>query len=67
MGGAPSASASTSTASRPTGARRRSRPACARDFEGGMRAGVVTTPTVAIDGALHAGSAAVEAVQRLAR
>ena len=37
------------------------------DFEGGMRAGVVTTPTVAIDGALHGGSAAVEAVQRLVR
>jgi protein-disulfide isomerase len=26
-----------------------------RDFEGGVRAGVVTTPTFVLDGALHAG------------
>jgi protein-disulfide isomerase len=35
------------------------------DFEGGIRAGVVTTPTVAIEGSLHAGAAAVEAVEGL--
>ena len=33
------------------------------DFEGGIRAGVVTTPTVAIEGSLHGGGAAVEAVE----
>jgi 2-hydroxychromene-2-carboxylate isomerase len=30
-----------------------------RDFEGGVRAGVVATPTVFVDGRMHAGSDAL--------
>ena len=37
-----------------------------RDFESGVRAGVVTTPTVFADGQVYAGSDAVEAVTALA-
>jgi protein-disulfide isomerase len=37
-----------------------------RDFRAGVRAGVVATPTVFLDGAGHAGSAAVQALAALA-
>jgi len=33
-----------------------------RDFEGGVRAGVVTTPTVFIDGVAHAGLSALDSL-----
>jgi protein-disulfide isomerase len=38
-----------------------------RDFQSGVRAGVVTTPTVFIDGQVHAGRLAAEALTGLAR
>jgi protein-disulfide isomerase len=37
-----------------------------RDFDSGVRAGVVTTPTVFLDGQMYAGQAAVSLIERLA-
>jgi protein-disulfide isomerase len=37
-----------------------------RDFTGGVRAGVVTTPTVFSDGRMHSGSEAIQALAGLA-
>ena len=54
-GSAPGTSTSTSTASRPTATRPRSATRVRRDFEAGIRAGVVTTPTLFIEGEPHAG------------
>jgi protein-disulfide isomerase len=36
-----------------------------RDFDSGLRAGVVTTPTVFADGSMHAGKAAAAALEHL--
>ena len=35
-----------------------------RDFQSGVRAGVVTTPALFVDGQRHAGRAATEALER---
>ena len=46
---------STSSGSRPTGARTRSRERVRRDFRSGIRAGVTTTPTLWVDGRPYPG------------
>ena len=66
MGARASGSGSTSRASTPTAATRRSPRGSRADFRGGVRAGVPTTPTLFHDGVLHAGRPDEAVLARLA-